>query len=91
MPAAISGRHHHLPRCAAQFLVTLPKIAAAASLWDSYAAPACAASLSYADAAILRPEHARKLEAVMPDFAFVVLGLVWFALSLGYAAGCERL
>ena len=30
-------------------------------------------------------------EMVMFDLAFIALGLGWFALCLGYAAGCARL
>ncbi len=30
-------------------------------------------------------------EVVMLDAVFVILGLAWFALCLGYASGCERL
>ncbi len=31
------------------------------------------------------------MEAVMWDVAFLALGMAWFALCLGYAAGCARL
>ncbi len=39
----------------------------------------------------LKPDRTRILEAIMPDVAFLALGLAWFAICLGYAALCERL
>jgi hypothetical protein len=35
--------------------------------------------------------HVCMREMVMSDVAFIVLGLFWFALCFGYAAGCARL
>lgn len=39
----------------------------------------------------IKPDRTLILEAIMPDVVFVVLGLAWFAVCLGYAAFCERL
>ena len=60
-------------------------------LYNSYASSSTRASLSYGAVAILRPASHPAREVGMSDIVFLALGLVWFALCLGYAAGCERL